>query len=1052
MKKWSLLALLFITTFTFAQSSLLRFPALDPSGENIAFTYQGDIWVMNLKNEIPVRISIHEAYDAYPTWSPDGNQIAFSSNRYGSEDVFVINKNGSGLKRLTFHPSNDKVNSWAIADRIVFETRRISAQVERDQEIFYVSPEGGNPTKLMEALGSNAIESPDGKQVAFVRGSCRIARQAYQGSANRDIWIFNKKDKSYTQITAENYNEFYPIWENDESLFYISSNGAQIYQLNHIFLPTMKIETKTSFKDFGLRYFSYAPEKKLLALESGNHIYLQESNSTKAMALNLKMDFENRKNNIKHETFTGEVNAYQVSPNGKYLASSIKGNIFITQAKDKDNFTKTLSNDSFINSDPVWLNDTCLLFISNRNGVNEVFSLASSDEKEVNLFKSLKHEIKKVISAEEDINKLVLSNEKTKVAYLIGDGQLVVADINEKGSTKNEITLLDTWAEPSGVCWSPDDQYLAYSKSDLDFNREIYIHKADNSMAPVNVSMHPRTDASPSWSPDGKKLAFSSIRNYGNYDIWYVWLQKKDYEKTMTEWKLEDSEDDDKKKDEDKVEVKIDFDQIYNRLFQLTSLPGNEGSPIFSEDSDFIYFTSNSNEDGKTDLYKIRWDKKEVKAITQKGKAGRGMQLSPDGKYLYLLNKGGKPGRLKLTGDKMENIPVKAVVDVDLQAQRAQVFEQGWKAINQGFYDPKFHRRDWNQIKDIYQSIALSASTDEDFREIFNWMLGEINASHMGLYGPRSKEKKAESAALLGIEFSSNNNGIQIDRILKGSPADKEESQLMPGDIITAINQEELSEESNLYEILANKTNQATILNVDREGNDKEIVIRPTSDLNTEKYNDWVEFNRNLVDELSNGELGYLHIKAMGWPSFELFERDLMAAGYGKKGILIDVRYNGGGWTTDYLMAVLTVKQHAYTVPRGATKDLEKEHKNFREHYAFGERLPFASWTKPSIALCNQNSYSNAEIFSHAYKSNNLGTLVGTPTFGAVISTGGKGLIDGGYIRLPFRGWYVKESDANMELVPATPDIIVDIKPDSRANGKDEQLEKAVEILLEQIQ
>lgn len=1050
MKKWSLLVLLFITTLTFAQSSLLRFPALDPSGENIAFTYQGDIWVMNLENEIPIRISIHEAYDAYPTWSPDGEQIAFSSNRYGSEDVFVINKNGSGLKRLTFHPSNDKVNSWAVPDRIVFETRRISAQVERDQEIFYVSPEGGNPVKLMESLGSDAIESPDGKKVAFVRGSCRIARQAYQGSANRDLWIYNKKDKSYTQITKENYNDFYPVWENNESLFYISSNGNQIYQLNHLHLPNMKIETKTSFKDFGLRYFSYAPTKKLLALESGDHIFLQESNNNKANALNIKMDFESRKNNIEHKTYTGEVNAYQVSPNGKYLASSIKGDIFITQAKDKDNFTKTLTNDSFNNSEPVWLNDTCLLFISNRNGNNEIFSLVSADNKEVDIFKSLKHDTEKVLSADEDINDFILSNKKTKVAYRIGDGKLVVANINEKGKTKNEITLLDTWAEPSGICWSPDDQFLAYSKSDLDFNREIYIHKADNSMAPVNVSMHPRTDASPSWSPDGKKLTFSSIRNYGNYDIWYVWLQKKDYEKTMTEWKLEDSEKDKKKKD-DKVVVKIDFDQIYNRLFQLTSLPGNEGNPIFSEDSEFIYFTSNSNEDGKTDLYKIRWDKKEVKAITKKGKAGRGMQLSPDGKYLYLLNKGGKPGRLKLAGDKMENIPVKAVVDVDLQAQRAQVFEQGWKAINLGFYDPKFHGRDWDKLKELYQPIALNASTDEDFRSIFNWMLGEINASHMGLYGPRSKAKKAESAALLGVEFSSHNNGIQIERILKGSPADKEESQLKVGDVITAINQKDLSEESNLYEILANKTDEATILQIDRNGNNEEIVIRPTSNLSTAKYNDWVAFNRNLVDKLSNGELGYLHIKAMGWPSFELFERDLMAAGYGKKGILIDVRYNGGGWTTDYLMAVLTVKQHAYTVPRGATKDLEKEHKNFRDHYAFGERLPFASWTKPSIALCNQNSYSNAEIFSHAYKSNDLGTLVGTPTFGAVISTGGKGLIDGGYIRLPFRGWYVKESDANMELVPATPDVIVDIKPDSRVNGKDEQLEKAVELLLEQI-
>jgi C-terminal processing protease CtpA/Prc len=564
--------------------------------------------------------------------------------------------------------------------------------------------------------------------------------------------------------------------------------------------------------------------------------------------------------------------------------------------------------------------------------------------------------------------------------------------------------------------------------------------------------MHPRRDGSPTWSPDGKKLAFSSIRNNGDYDIWYVWLQKSDYEKSISEKKFEEAIAEDSKKDkQDSVVVKIDFDKIYNRLFQLTSLPGNESNPIFNKESDFIYFNSNSNENGQTDLYKIRWDKKEIKEITSKGTAGRSMSLSPDGKYMYLLKKGGKPGRLKLAGDKMENIPIKAEADWNYPEVRKQVFESAWQAIDQRFYDPNFHGVDWETMKKKYRPIALSASTDEDFRSMFNWMLGEINASHMGLYGPNEQPKNQDKTALLGIEFESLKKGIKITKVLAESPAAKQESQLLPGDVILEINQKEVTAEDNFYRYLVNQTDQPMLLKIERNGAQKEIEIRPTSNLTMAKYNDWVEFNRKLVDQLSGGELGYLHIRAMGWPSFERFERDLMAAGYGKKGILIDVRYNGGGWTTDYLMAVLTVKQHAYTVPRGAAKDLEKEHKNFRDHYAFGERLPFAAWTKPSIALCNANSYSNAEIFSHAYKQNGLGTLVGKPTFGAVISTGGKGLMDGGYVRIPYRGWYVKATDENMELVPATPDVLVDLLPDSRAKGKDEQLQKAVEILLEQI-
>jgi C-terminal processing protease CtpA/Prc len=188
----------------------------------------------------------------------------------------------------------------------------------------------------------------------------------------------------------------------------------------------------------------------------------------------------------------------------------------------------------------------------------------------------------------------------------------------------------------------------------------------------------------------------------------------------------------------------------------------------------------------------------------------------------------------------------------------------------------------------------------------------------------------------------------------------------------------------------------------------------------------------------------------MNMPSFERFERELMASGYGKEGVLLDVRYNGGGWTTDYLMTVLNVDQHAYTIPRGAAKNLEQNKTRFRDYYPYSERLPLTAWTKPSIALCNESSYSNAEIFSHAYKSLDIGDLVGVETFGAVISTGGARLIDGSLIRLPFRGWYVKESNQNMDFSGAVPDHIIQNAPDYRT-GTDKQLEKAVEVLMRQI-
>ena len=1053
----SLFIILFIGLLGFAaqaQQSLLRYPAIDPSGENIAFSFQGDIWIMNLSNHIPIRLSIHPAYDSNPHWSPDGKMIAFSSKRYGSEDVFVMNADGSGLKRLTYHPSNDKVVSWNTKDRIVFETRRIDAQIERNQELFFVSPKGGEAQALFEALGSDAIESPDGKKVAFVRGSCRITRQAYQGSANRDIWLYDKEKKSYTQLTTDDYNQFQPQWKNNDELLFISSNGSHIYQLMSLSIKQDKAEIQakpyTKFKDFGLRYYQYSAKSKLAILESGKQVFLLNTESKKLTPIDIQIDMEGRKNNMEHKTYKGAVNSFQVSPNGKYLASAIHGNIYITQAKDKDNFTKTLTNDSYNNSKPVWLNDSAILFISDRKGQKDIYLIQSADKEQSNLFKSLKLNTTNISKTPEDEQEIVLSNKRDQLAYLSGHIKLMVAHIDKNGNLSQKKEMLNTWDTPSDVCWSPDDKYLAYTLSDLDFNSEIYIQPVDKSLEPVNVSMHPRSDGQASWSPDGKKLVFTSIRNHGNYDIWYVWLQKKDWQKTMDEWKQEDDEDADKK-DED-IEVIIDFDQIHQRLYQLTSLPGDENRPIFSKDGKSIYFNSNSNKKGKTDLYKISWDRKDIKEITKGGQAGRAMQLSADGKYIYLLKKGSKTARLKLSNDKIENIAINAQADINHQELNEQVFADAWEIINNGFYDPNFHGRDWEKLGKQYQPIILSASTDKDFQDIFNWMLGELNASHMGYRGPTDNTGTKDKTGLLGIDYQAQDNGLLITKVLVNSPADKEESQLLKGDIITQIDGTGLNKNTNLYQLLQNKVNQAVVLQINRNGSNKEVIIRPTSSLNNQKYEDWVHFNRKLVDEYSNNKLGYLHIKAMGWTSFEQFERDIMAAGYGKEGILIDVRFNGGGWTTDYLMAVLSVKQHAYTIPRGATDNLEKNHLQFREHYAFGERLPFASWTKPSIALCNQNSYSNAEIFSHAYQGNGLGTLVGTPTFGAVISTSGRGLMNGGYIRLPFRAWYAKATDKNMELNPAVPDVIVDILPDSRAKGKDEQLQEAVKILLQQIE
>jgi C-terminal processing protease CtpA/Prc len=305
---------------------------------------------------------------------------------------------------------------------------------------------------------------------------------------------------------------------------------------------------------------------------------------------------------------------------------------------------------------------------------------------------------------------------------------------------------------------------------------------------------------------------------------------------------------------------------------------------------------------------------------------------------------------------------------------------------------------------------------------------------------------------LLGIEVAPDSDAVIVKHVVINSPADKERSKLNIGDKIISVNDTKLNSSTNFNSLLINTKNEKVLLEVeDKSGNKREVIIRPTSNLKNQLDDEWAKEKRALVDKYSNGRLGYLHIRTMGWTNYEKFERDLTAAGYGKEGLVIDVRNNNGGWITDFLMTSLNVDQHAYTIPRGAANNIQKEHKNFVNHYPFGERLPYGVWTKPSIALCNENSYSNAEIFSHAYKTLGIGKLVGQPTFGAVISTGGRYMIDGTWVRLPSRGWFVKKTLESMEGGPAVPDILIDNAPDYRRNGEDTQLKTAVEELLKEI-
>lgn len=1037
-----------------------RFPSVSPDGSQVAFSYQGDIWTVPVSGGRAWRLTLHEAYEAHPKWSPDGNKIAFTSDRFGNDDLFVMDADGGRPQRITYHSAGDELTGWTPGNRLIFTTGRLFNEVEWEPEIHTVASTGGTPERFFDAFGLMATMSPNGRYLVFVRGYNREYRKRYRGTANKDLWVYDTRDKSYRQLTDFMGNDMYPAFAGNNTLYFVSERDGtlNLYKTDFTDEGTFsgELQQLTTLKDDGVRNFSLSADGQTIVFESKTGLYRLNPGSGEVQPLNIDVSKDDRYYEVERKTYRDDANEYRVSPNGKYLAFVIRGEIFVKRNDPKKSRSVKLTDSPYRDRDVDFLNDSTLIFASDRNGQYDLYRLESADPKEGSLFESLKHQVTRLTKTDADERNPEVSPDGKKLSFQRGRGELVVAQLKDDARLGKETTLLDGWATPEGVAWSPDSQWLAYSLPDLDFNREIYIHPADNSRKPVNISKHPRPDTDPVWSPDGSKLAFLSSRNNGDDDVWFAWLNKADYDKTQLDWERSKEAMEESKKDTSKTpEVEIDFDGLYKRLQQVTSLPGNESDIAISKDGETFYFVTNRDSrqsyNADMDLYQVNWDGKEMKALTQGGTAPYGVRLNAKTKALYFGKRGGSLARYNLKGNKVESLPFSAKLVIDHPKEREQVFEEAWRALDHGFYDPDFHGQNWKALHDKYKPWAMKTSTNRDFRDVFNMMLGELNSSHQGFYNSNRAETQEIRTGLLGVRIKPEKDGVRVMHVIKGSPADREMSKLYEGDLITAVDGTSVSSVDNFYQLLDDKVETPVILGVEnKNGKNREVTIEPTGSLNRELYNEWVESRKKLTEEYSNGRLGYIHIQGMNWPSFERFERELVATGEGKDGIVIDVRYNGGGWTTDYLLTVLNVRQHAYTIPRGATDDLQKNKTKFRNHYPFGERLPLSSWTRPSIALCNQNSYSNAEIFSHAYKQLNLGTLVGEPTFGAVISTGGVGLMDGSFVRLPFRGWYVKNTNENMEHGPAVPDVEVDNAPDYRTKG-DAQLKKAVDTLLQQI-
>ncbi|MBD3236283.1 MAG: hypothetical protein GF330_06255 [Candidatus Eisenbacteria bacterium] len=543
----------------------------------------------------------------------------------------------------------------------------------------------------------------------------------------------------------------------------------------------------------------------------------------------------------------------------------------------------------------------------------------------------------------------------------------------------------------------------------------------------------------------------------------------------------DDAEDEDTAEE---VVVEIDFEGIHERLHRLTTFPGRESRVLIAKDGSEFVFTSNT--DGKTDLWKIAWDGDDPERLTQGGQEPRHLQWGPKRKEIYFLKEGGRIASVPLAGGKTTSYGFESEMAIDLPARRVAAFTEGWRRLRDAFYDSEFHGTDWEAMLRHYRPWARKASTFEDYQDVLKMMLGELNSSHCGTWGggergaPGAEQGRGaavsdflEAAASvgdfllapdfgargaseahgsplsaqtgdLGVLFDPTHHGagLRIAHVVEGTAAERVESRLEAGEVIRTVDGTAVNAAMNWARLMDRSVERKTLLEVeDRDGELREVVITPHSAWRTrwKIYEEAVALRRDYVHAQSDGRVAYVHIEGMDVESLERYERDLYAEAHGREALIIDVRDNGGGWTTDLMLTSLMAADHATTIPRGGGPG-----------YPEDRRLLYA-WTKPVVVLCDEHSFSNAEIFSWAIKTLGRGPIVGQRTHGGVISTGGTHMVDGAWIRLPFRGWWSKLDGSPLEGTGCVPDHPVRNPPGEVVRGTDRQLQTALELAIEQI-
>jgi tricorn protease len=1079
-------------------------PALSPDGATLAFDWNGDVWTVPAAGGVARQLTQHPAHDREPKFSPDGKEIAFVSDREGSSQVFVMPAQGGAPQQLTFHAAGHSLLEWSPDGHGLIVSGARDHFWSHPDRFFRVNRgERMAEQLLFDDYGQGGTLSPDGKRLLFTREGPEWWRKGYHGSRASQVWMYDLEHKSFARVLSHERGCRWPLWRPDGRGFYYVGAQSGSFNLREYDLETSKDKQLTRFEDDSVVFPCISRDGSALVFRHLFDLYRYRPDAQEAP---VKIDIfqeGDRPGARKERRLLDRATDVAFSHDGLEIAFIAGGDLWVmdTELREPKRITATAEEERY----PVFAPDgESLLFVSDMKGQCDIWKAERTDKQKF-WWQNDHFKLERLTNDSEIKSSLKWSPDGSRVAFVKGRGDLCVMEPNGQ----NPKTVAAGWSRPE-FDWSPDGKWLVYAQDDNDFNRDVWLLPLDGSRPPFNLSRSPNNEHNPVWSHDGKVIAFTGQRENNEVDIFYVWLRAEDAEKSTHDRLLEKALDKMKgrkpgtgdaapdkpagPKKPGRAEVVIDFDGIHDRIHRVQIPNSTETNLFWASDGRKLAFTATV--DGKLGTYTIdiaenltpqsltsatgthaRWLKQGNQVVWLSGGVPASLPVGGGTVRSDAPTTGrspfGGPGRRTTpppssdtTDSSVGGTAYRFQVrqEVDLEKRNVAVFDLCWREIRDNYYDERLGNRNWDGIRKKYQAAAAAAPDAEGLATVINLMLGELNGSHLGFYatgaagrgrpGPTPTPAPApgteptpttqawtDMTPHLGIRFQDDypGPGLKVRDVLPGSPAEHKKSRVLPGEIVVSIDGKELMPTTDLTSILNGPLARDIVLKVkNAEGKEREVTLRPIAyqSVRALLYEKWVADNRKLVDRASGGKLGYLHINAMSMPSFYRFEEELYSEGFGKDGLVIDVRENGGGSTTDHLLTALTQPVHAITVGRGGGPGYPQD------------RKVYATWNKPIVVLCNQNSFSNAEIFSHAIQTLKRGQLVGVPTAGGVISTGGTQIMDAGFLRLPFRGWYLLDNGEDMELNGAVPQHVVWPQPGEMPQGKDAQLAKGVEVLL----